>query len=66
MNGVPTTFDSTIRTKQQAQINFKMCCDEIASFDVVELMRSQYGWGKITNATYSSKTEVMSVDLIHE
>ena len=65
MNETATTFETTIRSKEQAPISFKFCCDELLSFDVNELMNSQYGWGRINTATYSTKTEALTVNLLH-
>ena len=65
MNGSATTFESSKRIKEQAPISFKFCCDELLAFDVNELMNSQYGWGRINTATYSTKTEALTVNLLH-
>lgn len=65
MNGAATTFATQIRSKAQRTINFKMCCDELLTFDVTELMNSQYGWGKIERASYSTKREELVIDLKH-
>lgn len=66
MNGSLTTFASSIRTKKQATISIKFCCSEFISLEIVELMNSQYGWGKIESATYSTKQESLTIDLIHD
>jgi len=65
MNQTATTFESTIPTKAQTPITFKMCCNELLNFNVDELMNSQYGWGKIKTAQYSTKTEALTVELMH-
>ena len=65
MNQVDTTFETTVRAKAQTPITFKMCCNELLTFNVDELMNSQYGWGKINTARYSTKTEAITIELMH-
>ena len=66
MNGTDTTFETAIRLKQQEELEFRLCCDDLKQFNPSELIKTNLGWGEISKATFSAKTNCVKVDTVHE
>lgn len=63
VNGVATTFDSILKLKQQKEVSFPQCCNDI---DYNGLIRTDLGDGIIDSATYESKSGTLKANIIYE
>lgn len=63
INGVTTTFDSIIKLKQQVELSFPQCCQDL---DYNGLYRTELGDGLIDSAEYEAKSGNLKINLIYE
>jgi hypothetical protein len=66
LNGVLTTFDSYERFKEQETIRIRIDISTLLSFDPSELVKTQYGWGKVSRAEYSAKNSELTLTIRHD
>lgn len=66
MNGRVVVFDSTRPTRQQQEINLSLPYSLYFAIDFSKRIKSQFGWGKISQAEYSAKNCRLKIELIHE
>lgn len=65
MNNEVTAFITAKRTKKQEKIPFPYCCDEDLN-PVTDLITTQVGEGEIDSMSYSLKSNIMTLDLLHD
>lgn len=66
MNGTNTTFETAIRLKQQEELEFRLCCEDLEQFDPKNLIKTNLGWAEILKATFSAKSNCIKIDPVHE
>lgn len=66
MNLESTVFVSPKKQKQQVEIKIPMKPDVFKTFDASELVKSGLGWGEIQTLSYSCKSRILSLILLHE
>jgi len=68
LNGNDTiTFTSrTIKSKKQKNIVIQNCCDDDEFIPEQALVRTELGDGEIEEAVYSTKTETIKINLLHD
>ena len=63
---LPTDFLTQRRLKQQVDLTFPICCDDVDNFQGNILVKSQMGWGEIKKAVISDPPQEMTVSLLHD
>lgn len=66
MNGNVQNFFSFKRTRKQDTIQIHLCCADYATFNPLDLVRTQLGWGEIVSAKYTEPEEILTLELIHD
>lgn len=66
MNGIDTTFETAIRLKQQEELEFRLCCEDLENFNPSELINTNMGWAEISKATFSGKSNCIKIDPLLE
>ena len=65
LNGVLQTFNSALRRRKQVELNIKISAQGFKNFDAEELVKSQFGWGKIESLAWSAKSCKLTLTLLH-
>ena len=63
---LPTDFLTQRRLKQQVDLTFPICCEDVNNFQGNILVKSQMGWGEIKKAVISDPPQEMTVSLLHD
>lgn len=66
MNGQPTNFDTFKRTRKQVPIKIQLCCTDFENFDPLDLVKTQLGWGEISQAKYIEPDELLTLETLHD
>ena len=57
------TFDSTRSARQQEPLSISICCDDINTFNPLDRVKTQLGWGKVEEAEYRDPEQVLELTL---
>ncbi len=60
VNGVNTTFESTVRLKTEEGLAFPICCDD--DFDPRDNIKTPIGIGRVTSAEHNLKTNKLTTN----
>lgn len=60
------TFETALRRKKQIQLQFKLSAEDYLTLNPDNLMRSQMGWGQVESLSWSAKTCLVTVQLMHD
>lgn len=66
MNGSDETFESALPSKQQEEITVRLTCGDFASFNPGERVQTEMGWGEVAAWSYSAKTCLLTLQIVHE
>ena len=66
MNGENRRFIGLPKNRVQKDIQVPICCDEIDEFAPEDLVKTQFGWGAVESASWNSKTEILTLTLLHD
>ena len=65
LNGAYISFITVKRTKLQDEFKVPFCCDDLLTFDPSKLIKTNFGSGVVVSATYSSETDLITLQLIY-
>lgn len=66
MNNQDITFNDYIRAKKQESLFFPISVTNFFTLDYSDKINTEIGWGEISSATYSAKSCLLTVELLHE
>lgn len=66
MNNVSTSFNDYIKAKKQESIFYPLSVTDFFNKDFSEKLNTEIGWGEVASASYSSKSCLLTVELLHE
>jgi hypothetical protein len=65
MNNQPTDFYRWTRQKKQDDIKFRLCCDELVTWNPNNLVKTQYGWGEVEEPALEEPKGIFSTTIAH-
>jgi len=65
MNDITETFNTTIRRKKQTQLNIKMDTETYRDLVPDNLVRTQIGWGKVQEYSWSARSCKLTINVYH-
>lgn len=66
LNGASVTFESTQRRKRQVELRVQMSLSDFFAWDESQLVKTQIGWGKVVDFSYSCRTCTLTINVEHE
>lgn len=66
MNKQDEEFITKVRTRSQEGITLQLCCNDLATFDPQDSVKTQLGWGDVESATLTDPQSVLKLNLVHE
>lgn len=58
-------FHGNSYNRIQKDVQIPMCCEDILKFNPNDLIKTQFGWGKVIQATYESPAGILTLKLAH-
>lgn len=65
MNNQPTDFYRWKRQKNQPDISFRLCCDEMIAYNPDDLVKTQYGWGEVDEISLDEPKGLFETTIAH-
>ncbi len=65
LNNAETAFKSTRPVREQNDLIFPILCEDLNTFDPKDMVRSQLGWGEVSEAKLRDPGSTMTLNLLH-